>query len=167
MPQSVGNVCSPRFYLAVKRACGELSLLQNYTGSRPRPQIDEKCIAASLVVGCREAARPDDRLRWQRQRFSEKKPADDASADCQTPATIRRACAHSHSVVHDGGPCSADSRPDHTLTRCISIRLRRFSRCPRASFRAAAHERRNRRLRGISAPAATFNAISAMNCQRR
>jgi len=56
MPQSVGNVCSPRFYLvSAKRACGEVSLLQNYTGSRPQPQIDEKCIAASLVVGCREA----------------------------------------------------------------------------------------------------------------
>jgi hypothetical protein len=56
MPQSVGNVCSPRFYLvSAKRACGEVSLLQNYTGSRPQPQIDEKCIAASPVVGCLEA----------------------------------------------------------------------------------------------------------------
>src|SRR5215469_3872481 len=100
MPQSVGNVCSPRFYLvSAKRACGKVSLLQNYTGSRPRPQIDEKCIAASLVVGCREAARPDDRLRWAATAVFGKRPAHDPPAGCQTRATFRRACTHSHSVV--------------------------------------------------------------------
>lgn len=86
MPQSVGNVCSPRFYLvSAKRACGEVSLLQNYTGSRPQPQNDEKCIAVSLVVGCREAGVRMTGCDVQRQRFSKERPAGDTSLGLSGP----------------------------------------------------------------------------------
>ena len=70
MPQSVGNVCSPRFYLvSAKRACGEVRLLQNYTGSRPQPQIDEDALPRPSSSGAENGRVRKTGFDAQQQRF--------------------------------------------------------------------------------------------------
>jgi hypothetical protein len=94
MPQSVGNVCSPRFYLvSAKRACGEVSLLQNYTGSRPQPQIDEmhRCVPCRRLPGGGRVRRTG--CDGQRQRYSENGLLT-IRLRVLRPVTFRRACAH-------------------------------------------------------------------------